>query len=783
MKLTLKAFRGVSQPFTVAFNAKQNLSVLYGENGCGKTTVSDAFEFVVDGTSGSLEEKSLDGKSRLGQLVNARSKKADLSVSLTIQNKTRTAKLSGSTVQHTGDLPCALKVLSRKNITKLIEETPANRFKRIQDFVSVPALDREEASLNDLILTEKRNFDTQSKLIAQATEILADLFDKHADKEKYEDRQSDWQRDVLQESEETISENLTILQDLKQEIARLRDDFKPLMESYPALKEAGKDDKAETESLTKLVAENTGNLAKAFDTIQHAQAFLQKNESDTCPVCDTNVGHEALVAKVNGKLEALKAVKDQSAKAKKAQEALKKAQTTHETLQKSFYVIIERLKTTHQAAVDSEQWKIPDLIPSLLSVGSAEALTEEWFEQLKSEAAQLKPLSETVDKEHTALQNRRNLQTEIRQAAKRIKDATDDGKRIEFILNRGAAIKEILHNERIRHANETLEAISGDFAVLYQKLHPGEEIENIRLYLHATKKSSAQFDGTLFGKTDASPVAYLSESHLDTLGLCLFLALQKRESPENTILFLDDAIASVDEAHMERLYELLLEEASHFQHVIISSHYQPLRFKFRWGILTQKKVEFLELGAWSLDQGMSLSRGPDSEVTLLRRYIEAADDPSTIAAKSGVVLERVLDFLTGIYQCRLPRIPGAEQRWTLDQYKGGLKGEKDLLSSLRSEHLDEEGKVIEEIAIEPLLNDVFSRLEVRNAIGCHYKELAGYFDEIGEASALGNATLALVDAICDEKNTLPDRRKDGCSWNNRGSKITRRLYPLLKPTK
>ena len=214
---------------------------------------------------------------------------------------------------------------------------------------------------------------------------------------------------------------------------------------------------------------------------------------------------------------------------------------------------------------------------------------------------QLKPLSEMV-RRACCNSNSSSPSNGINQAVKRINDATDYAKRIEFIINRGAAIMGILHDERIRHANDTLEAISGDFADLYQTIHPREQIETIRLYLHPTKKASAQFDGTLFGKQDASPVACLSESHLDTLGLCLFLALEKRETPERTILFLDDAIASVDEAHMERLYQLLLDQASHFHHVIISSHYQPLRFKFRWGILTQKKVQFLELGPWTLSE-------------------------------------------------------------------------------------------------------------------------------------------------------------------------------------
>ena len=186
MKLNLEAFRGVRDTFTIDFDTKQNLTVLYGANGSGKTTISDAFEFVMDGTSGSLEEKSLDGKSKLGQLVNARRTKDNLRVSLTVQNKTRSAKLSGTKVLHTGELGHQLKVLSRKNITRLVEDTPANRFKRIQDFVSIPVLEREETALNELILSEKKNLDSQSKLITQAREVLADLFSEHADKTKSE---------------------------------------------------------------------------------------------------------------------------------------------------------------------------------------------------------------------------------------------------------------------------------------------------------------------------------------------------------------------------------------------------------------------------------------------------------------------------------------------------------------------------------------------------------------------------------------------------------------------
>jgi len=169
----------------------------------------------------------------------------------------------------------------------------------------------------------------------------------------------------------------------------------------------------------------------------------------------------------------------------------------------SFFTIISRLKTVHQSAVESEQWTLPALVPSIVSIAGADELTEDWFNQLKSEAPRLQPLSETVEKEHAAIQLRRKLQNEIRQAVKRIKEASDEGKRIEFVIERGEAIKKVLRDERIRHANETLDAISGDFAKLYSTIHKGEKIETIKLYLHPTKKASAQFDGSLFGKEES----------------------------------------------------------------------------------------------------------------------------------------------------------------------------------------------------------------------------------------------------------------------------------------
>jgi hypothetical protein len=269
---------------------------------------------------------------------------------------------------------------------------------------------------------------------------------------------------------------------------------------------------------------------------------------------------------------------------------------------------------------------------------------------------------------------------------------------------------------------------------------------------------------------------------LDTLGLCLFIALEKRNSPAQTILFLDDAIASVDEAHMSRLYEMIVAQAAHFKHVFISSHYQPLRFKFKWGQLTKQNIDFIEFSKWSLDQGIALNRGTAPEIERLKAHLAQAEDAQIIASKSGIVLEYILDFLTGIYRCRLPRHPGAEQRWSLGDYKSGLESnKKKLLDALECQHVDEAGSVVATHQLKPILTKIFTQLELRNALGAHYKEMAGQFDDIAEAVQLGQSTVELVDALCDADLQLPESNKNGRSWVNKGGKITRHLYPLQQP--
>ncbi len=774
MKLTIEAFRGVNEEFSIAFDPKSHLSIIYGENGSGKTTISDALEFLFNETAGSLEFKSLDGKGKIPALVHAKRQKKDLRVEWEDNGAVVKARIGTTKPQVIGTPVGKLHTLSRKNITKLVEETPAKRFERIQEFVNVPDLDREEGELRNFLAQQKQLQESQVRSAQQVEADVEQLFQRANQDQTPPPKKETWIQSILAESEETTKEHLEIFENLHHEITRLRTDFVALKNAYTDHDKRHEELTAAQKELARLVTESTDDFADALDTLEHAKLLFDRSSKDACPICDTVLTHKELIEKVSAKLMRLKTLSAQSTKIKETDAAFRKTVSALETLHQGFYDIIRKLKLAHVAAAEEGSWKVPPLVDSLLQPTEATHLTAGWFHILAGEASQLTPLREYVESQKAQLQRRQEIQNQLRAVLARKKDTRKEHAEIGRMIDKADGIARILRDHRIKHANDTLSAISEDFAKLYHSIHPGEEIENIRLYLHPTQKGSARFDGTLFGSDEMSPVACLSESHLDTLGLCLFLALQKKENPKNTIVYLDDAIASVDEAHMERLYKLLLSEAKHFRHVIITSHYQPLRFKFRWGLISQANVNFIELGSWTLERGIILARGPNSEIKFLRKYVAEAEDAATIAAKSGLVLERVFDFLTGIYQCRLPRNPGAEQRWTLDHYKAGLQGE-GLVPLLRYEHVDETGNIVASDKLETLLTDVFGKLQFRNAIGCHYKELAGFFDEIGEAMKLGQATLALVDALCDHHDELPERRSDAF-WTNRGK--TRRLYPL-----
>jgi hypothetical protein len=126
----------------------------------------------------------------------------------------------------------------------------------------------------------------------------------------------------------------------------------------------------------------------------------------------------------------------------------------------------------------------------------------------------------------------------------------------EFVLVQNATLQAVL------------DKISDDVGAFYQKLHPKETVDKVRLAM--VGEEGGEFGYSFHGKPTQPPRKYLSESHLNSLGKVLFLANAKIFNKRAKFLVLDDIVTSFDTNHRRRLLRLLRDEFSDWQIIVLT---------------------------------------------------------------------------------------------------------------------------------------------------------------------------------------------------------------------
>lgn len=113
-----------------------------------------------------------------------------------------------------------------------------------------------------------------------------------------------------------------------------------------------------------------------------------------------------------------------------------------------------------------------------------------------------------------------------------------------------------------------LDTISSDVGAFYSALHPKETVDEVRLTMVGDE--GVEFQYSFHGTPTHPPQKYLSESHLNSLGVVLFLANARIFNKEAKFLVLDDIVTSFDTRHRRRLLRLLKDEFSDWQIIILT---------------------------------------------------------------------------------------------------------------------------------------------------------------------------------------------------------------------
>jgi hypothetical protein len=761
--LKIEHLRGSVVPFSLPFETNKKLTVVYGENGCGKSTICDALEFLGKGRVGSLENRGLGRPNRYWPSLGK--KAADIAVQLEASDGAsfRAAMVKSEVVVTPASPRPRIEVLRRTQILALIEAQPGDRYAAISRFIDVSGVEASENNLRELIRSLRSSRDIAVARVSENQEAIRQFWEAA---EKPGTSALAWAETELKRDFASFDSESSAISNLRSAYAKLTD-YPARMKTAQESKQKAADTAVAAQKKVQVIVQSVAaDAAETVGVLEAAKSYLQKHQMlVACPLCESAEKVQNLGKRVADRLAVFSALRTAQSEASAAGSALQRAEQQLEVLSQSFRRHIQEF----DVARGTKAWPPDVVLPS-----SAVPLDLAGFEAWLAASAALPADWKNAE---SARQDRKQFISTLKRANKTYTENFNAQKELDVLLPRLDRALEIAQEERKTFTDTILAKIAAEVGRIYEIVHPGEGLNKISLELDSNRRASLEIAASFCGASGTPPQAYFSDSHLDTLGLCVFLALASQDGPERTILVLDDILASVDEPHVERLIEMLYAEALKFRHCLVTTHYRPWKQKLRWGWLKHGQCHFIELAKWTDTKGLTLIRSIPDVDRLRVLLTETAPDPQLVCAKAAVILEAVLDFLTQIYECSVPRRPGAV--YTLGDLLPSIN--KKLRQALAVEVgvKDAAGKVTyTTVSLTPLLDELTRIAQVRNVFGCHFNTLS--FELLdADAIGFGRIVLKLIETLADEDNGWPKSDKSGKYFANSGE--TRRLHPLQQP--
>ena len=763
-KLTIESLRGAVLPFSLPFEPGRKLTLLYGENGSGKSTICDAFDFLGNGSVGSLDGRGLGKTSKYWPTVGK--KPADVAVTLEALDNTicRASLVKGEVLTSPAAARPRVEMLRRSQILGLIEAKPAERYEAIRRFIDVPGVEASEGALRQLV----RDLSQARELAAtRAQENLAAIREFWEAAGKPRLAPMVWAEAEARRDPAGADAEVAALARAQAAYARLGDAPARLKTARDAARTAQQAAASARTRAEAAVSTLTADAGELVGVLEAARAYLGKHpEPSVCPLCEGAARAPGLETRITDRLNAFGEFR---AAQSEARTAAGDAQRTEQHLAALEAEAAQSMQDCRQAIAG---------LAGMAEIARPAAPLPAALDGLEAWLRASAHLPGAWKQAEAFRQTNRQSVGALRRAVETCAASAQAQHDLDVQLPRLTRALEIVEEERRHFTDAILAGIAGEVGRLYALVHPGEGLDRISLALDAHKRASLEIGASFGGELGTPPQAYFSASHLDTLGVCVFLALAALDNPEETILVLDDVLASADEAHMERLVEMLNVEAPKFRHCLVSAHARPWKDKFRWGWLKTGPCHFVELSTWTEARGLMLIRSVPGVERLRALLAAKPPDPERVCATASVVLEAALAFLAELYGCPLPRRP--DGRATLGDLLTAI--DPALRAALQVEVLgvDTAGAAVYQTRGLAVSLDALIRIaQARNLQGSPFGALSA--TALGtEALGFGQHTLALIELLADPQAGWPRNRASGQYWANVGE--TRRLQPLERPS-
>ena len=757
-------------------------AIIFGGNGTGKSSIVDAVEFAITGESSLYPDNQLGVNWGLGS---SHVIDGDPQVTCTVEDDAGCRHEISSRVE----VPEATRdwielarsskfVLRRHMLLSFIIARPAERYQALSEFLDLSEYISIEEQLHNIAISIESSISDHDSGVEASEQSLRKAFDLQLTDAVNidhliqiakttaielgllaEDDNLDIQTIATKvkesSSDEIVSKELGHLANLRSKATRLTS----VSALYPQLEAA----KSVCTALEKIEYEEIQLHLVAV--IKASLRLVSDFDVDTCPVCESEIDSKQLVESLGARL--------------KASEELILAKNAVQTKTESLRQAVQRLLEDYRTFIEEsgnlaarDEWTpyvhVSDILMGLKDTLRTEANTEmldNTSKVLENLVSSHTKIVDAIDRLIRELGGTERWNA-IRKLSTQLELCIIEGERLRkapttrLSLTRQHSVAKAIathaSNARKQAAAEILDGVSATANQFYETIHPGEKISTSRLDVRAATDASVRLVCT-FADSVENPLLHLSESHLDTLGLCYFLAIRRKQAdnnPDFKLMVLDDVMHSVDADHRRRVVELLKENFKDHQ-LIITTHDQVF-YLILCQIFKHGEIKKHKFGSWSLERGPVLIDSNTDIDRLIIPEVRNRKSAEELAAAAGRFLEDFLRKLTEYLQINIQA--RFETRYTI----GDLWPRLSEKLKKRRTFTDQHGELATRID-----NSVW----IRNEVGAHHNEDAAppTEEEVREfVEMLSNLYYATYCSDC--RNYI--KRQDNGDWSCKCGSLT-----------
>ena len=237
-----------------------------------------------------------------------------------------------------------------------------------------------------------------------------------------------------------------------------------------------------------------------------------------------------------------------------------------------------------------------------------------------------------------------------------------DNKRIsETFKRRADVVLDSFEKARDSVLESIYDAVKSNFEEYYKTIHSDDENKFVSKI--SPVKAELIFEVDFYGRGMFPPHSLHSEGHQDSMGLCLFFALNKYLTKDSiNIIVLDDVVMSIDSSHRRAVCHLLKKFFPEKQFIITTHDNAWAKQLKTEGIVTRKEmIHFLN---WNIDTGPIFELEKDLWDSI-KEDLTRNDVPSAahkLRRNAECFFEDVCDFL-------IAKIPyKGNHQWELGDY-------------------------------------------------------------------------------------------------------------------